>query len=362
MTVAEEIQKLKKEKDAIILAHYYVRPEVQDVADYIGDSFYLSKIAASAKEKTIVFCGVGFMGESAKILSPDKTVLMPAMDADCPMAHMATEEGIRKVREEYDDVAVVCYINSTAALKELSDVCVTSANAVKIVKALPNKNIFFIPDRNLAHFIAEQVPEKHFIYNEGFCIVHEFMDPEEVKEAKARIRKAQKRCKELDVLIQKLYESYALEKISEKRFDDFLAAYEKEQAELKAVLETDTEELRAYEVDSDHIASFLKLARTYREADELTTPMIYAFVEKIIVHAPEKIDGERHMQIDIYLKFIGNFQGPQDEPTAEEMAEEEKQKQRRAKNREKVARCMERKKLKDAQEKEDAAHENDSAV
>ena len=168
MTVAEEIQKLKKEKDAIILAHYYVRPEVQDVADYIGDSFYLSKIAASAKEKTIVFCGVGFMGESAKILSPDK----------------ATEEGIRKVREEYDDVAVVCYINSTAALKELSDVCVTSANAVKIVKALPNKNIFFIPDRNLAHFIAEQVPEKHFIYNEGFCIVHEFMDPEEVKEAK----------------------------------------------------------------------------------------------------------------------------------------------------------------------------------
>ena len=145
-------------------------------------------------------------------------------------------------------------------------------------------------------------------------------------------------------------------------FDDFLAAYEKEQAELKAVLETDTEELRAYEVDSDHIASFLKLARKYREADELTTPMIYAFVEKIIVHAPKKIDGERHMQIDIYLKFIGNFQVPQDEPTAEEMAEEEKQKQRRAKNREKVARCMERKKLKDAQEKEDAAHENDSAV
>ena len=109
---------------------------------------------------------------------------MPAMDADCPMAHMATEEGIRKVREEYDDVAVVCYINSTATLKELSDVCVTSANAVKIVKALPNKNIFFIPDRNLAHFIAEQVPEKNFIYNEGFCIVHEFMNPEEVKAAK----------------------------------------------------------------------------------------------------------------------------------------------------------------------------------
>ena len=184
MNITDEIKKLKKEKDAVILAHYYVRPEVQDIADYIGDSFYLSRVATELTAKTIVFCGVSFMGESAKILNPEKTVLMPDLQADCPMAHMATEEGIRKVREEYDDVAVVCYINSTATLKELSDVCVTSANAVKIVKALPNKNIFFIPDRNLAHFIAEQVPEKNFIYNEGFCIVHEFMDPEEVKAAK----------------------------------------------------------------------------------------------------------------------------------------------------------------------------------
>lgn len=185
---------------------------------------------------------------------------------------------------------------------------------------------------------------------------------QEVKEAKARIRKAQKRCKELDVLIQKLYESYALNKITEKRFDDFLAAYEQEQAELKAVLETDTGELQAYEADSDHIASFLKLARKYRDTDELTTPMIYAYIEKIIVHAPEKINGERHMQLDIYLKFIGNFQVPQTDPTAEEIAAEEKRRQQRAKNREKVARCMEKKKLKAAQEQEDARHENDSAV
>ena len=185
---------------------------------------------------------------------------------------------------------------------------------------------------------------------------------QEVKEAKARIRKAQKRCKELDVLIQKLYESYALNKITEKRFDDFLAAYEQENAELKAVLETDTGELQAYEADSDHIASFLRLARKYRDTDELTTPMIYAYIEKIIVHAPEKINGERHMQLDIYLKFIGNFQVPQTDPTAEEIAAEEKRRQQRAKNREKVARCMEKKKLKAAQEQEDARHENDSAV
>ena len=185
MTIQEEILKLKEEKNAVILAHYYVRPEVQAIADYVGDSFYLSKVAVDLKEQTIIFCGVSFMGESAKILNPEKHVLMPDMAADCPMAYMAAAEKIQKVREEYDDLAVVCYINSTAELKRHSDVCVTSANAVQIVKALPNKNIFFIPDRNLAHYIAEQVPEKHFIYNEGFCIVHEYMEVEEIKEAKA---------------------------------------------------------------------------------------------------------------------------------------------------------------------------------
>ena len=185
MTIQEEILKLKEEKNAVILAHYYIRPEVQAIADYVGDSFYLSKVAVDLKEQTIIFCGVSFMGESAKILNPEKHVLMPDMAADCPMAHMAAAEKIQKVREEYDDLAVVCYINSTAELKRHSDVCVTSANAVQIVKALPNKNIFFIPDRNLAHYIAEQVPEKHFIYNEGFCIVHEYMEVEEIKEAKA---------------------------------------------------------------------------------------------------------------------------------------------------------------------------------
>lgn len=184
MTIVDEIHQLKKEKNAVILAHYYVNPEVQDIADYIGDSFYLSKIAVGLKEQTIVFCGVSFMGESAKVLNPEKTVLMPDISADCPMAHMADRETIQKMREQYDDLAVVCYINSTAELKELSDVCVTSANAVKIVKALPQKNIFFIPDRNLAHFIAEQTPEKHFVYNEGYCPVHEKMSVEEIKAAK----------------------------------------------------------------------------------------------------------------------------------------------------------------------------------
>ncbi|WP_195420751.1 quinolinate synthase NadA [Faecalicatena contorta] len=184
MTIADEINRLKKEKNAVILAHYYVNPEVQDIADYIGDSFYLSKVAVELTEQTIVFCGVSFMGESAKVLNPGKTVLMPDASADCAMAHMADTETIKKMREQYEDLAVVCYINSTAELKEHSDVCVTSANAVKIVRAMPNKNIFFIPDRNLAHFVAEQVPEKNFVYNEGYCPVHEKMSVAEIRKAK----------------------------------------------------------------------------------------------------------------------------------------------------------------------------------
>lgn len=184
MDITEKIKKLKEEKNAVILAHYYVRPEVQEIADYIGDSFYLSKVAVGLKEQTIVFAGVSFMGESAKILNPGKTVLMPDASADCAMAHMADAQIISKMRDTYEDLAVVCYINSTAELKQHSDVCVTSANAVKIVKALPNKNIFFIPDRNLAHHVAEQVPEKNFVYNEGYCPVHEKMQIAEIKEAK----------------------------------------------------------------------------------------------------------------------------------------------------------------------------------
>ncbi len=184
MNIIEKIKKLKEEKNAVILAHYYVSDEVQEIADYIGDSFYLSKVAVGLKEQTIVFCGVSFMGESAKILNPEKTVLMPDMSADCAMAHMADVNTIQKMRDTYDDLAVVCYINSTGELKQHSDVCVTSANAVQIVRALPNKYIFFIPDRNLARYVAEQVPEKQFVFNEGYCPIHEQVSLEEVRREK----------------------------------------------------------------------------------------------------------------------------------------------------------------------------------
>ena len=183
-SVAVEIRQLKQDKNAVILAHYYVPDPVQAVADEIGDSFYLSRAATRSPAQTIVFAGVSFMGESAKILNPEKTVLLPDPQADCPMAHMAEEAEILRMRAEYSDLAVVCYINSTAKLKTLSDVCVTSSNAVKIVRKLPNRNIFFIPDRNLGKYVSQQVPEKNIILNNGCCPVHQRMTPEIVVQAR----------------------------------------------------------------------------------------------------------------------------------------------------------------------------------
>lgn len=181
-----QIEALKIEKNAVILAHYYVADEVQAIADYVGDSFYLAKVAKQSTADVIVFCGVSFMGESAKILNPSKTVLMPDMTADCPMAHMVAPGKIAEMRAKYDDLAVVCYINSMADIKCESDVCVTSSNAVKIVRSLPNKHIFFVPDRNLAQFVAGQVPEKEIILNDGYCPVHVSITPDSVRAEKAK--------------------------------------------------------------------------------------------------------------------------------------------------------------------------------
>lgn len=180
----DTINKLKKEKNAVILAHYYVDGEVQAIADYVGDSFYLSRIAADIDADVIIFCGVSFMGESAKILSPEKRVVMADELADCPMAHMVELEKIEEVRAQYDDVAVVCYVNSTAEIKTAADVCVTSSNAVKVVKALPNKRIFFVPDNNLGRYVAGQLPEKEFIFHDGFCHVHVSIERDAVIKAK----------------------------------------------------------------------------------------------------------------------------------------------------------------------------------
>ena len=190
MNKIELIKDLKKKKKAVILAHYYTEDEIQKIADYIGDSYFLSKKAKELKEQVIVMCGVYFMGESVKLLNPNKKVIIPDKSADCPMAHMATLKSINEMRKKYEDLSVVCYVNSTVQLKALIDVCVTSANAVDIVKKLPNRNIFFIPDKHLGNFVASKVPEKNIIINDGYCPIHDRVEVKDIIELKEKYPQA----------------------------------------------------------------------------------------------------------------------------------------------------------------------------
>ncbi len=154
--IRQDIRKLLKERNAVLLAHNYMRDEVQEIADITGDSLALSQEAARTDADVIVFCGVHFMAESASILSPDKTVLLPRMDAGCPMADMVTAEALLEMKARHPDVPVVTYVNSSAAVKAVSDICCTSANAVKVVNSLPDPEVIFVPDRNLGQFVAKR--------------------------------------------------------------------------------------------------------------------------------------------------------------------------------------------------------------
>lgn len=176
-----EILELKKKRNAVIVAHNYQADDVQEIADVVGDSYALSKFCASDNAEVIVFCGVHFMAESAKILSPGKTVLLPEIDAGCPMADMVTAEPLREMKSRYPGAAVVCYINSTAEVKAESDVCCTSSNAINIVKKINNKDIIFVPDQNLGSYVSKQVPEKNIILWKGFCITHHKINVNEAK-------------------------------------------------------------------------------------------------------------------------------------------------------------------------------------
>ncbi|MFA7676865.1 MAG: quinolinate synthase NadA [Candidatus Omnitrophota bacterium] len=179
-----EVLELKKEKCALILAHYYQTLDIQEIADHVCDSFELARRARDAGEKLLILCGVRFMAESAKILSPEKIVLLPAPDAGCPMADMIEPEDVKMLRREHPDAAVVCYINSSAAVKAESDICCTSSSAERIVRSLPNRKIIFIPDQNLGAYIASKIPEKEIILFDGFCPTHHKVTQEEVLAAK----------------------------------------------------------------------------------------------------------------------------------------------------------------------------------
>ncbi len=175
----EKILHLKRQKNAVILAHNYQRDEIQDIADFVGDSLGLSQNAAKTDAEVILFCGVHFMAETAAILCPDKVVLLPDVNASCPMANMITAEGLRKRKRELPGAAVVCYINSSAEVKAESDVCCTSANAVKIVESLDNDEILFIPDQYLGHYISTKTDKKMFLWP-GYCPTHVKIQAEDI--------------------------------------------------------------------------------------------------------------------------------------------------------------------------------------
>lgn len=185
MNIADEINKLKKEKNAVILAHNYQLPEIQDIADFVGDSLGLSIEAARTNAAIIVFCGVHFMAETAKILSPQKTVLLPDKNAGCPMADMIDAEDLKSLRASHPDAVTMCYVNTTAAVKAQCDYCCTSANAIKMAQKilLNHKDIIFIPDKYLAQYVSTQI-EHDFITWEGYCPVHAGILPENIMQVK----------------------------------------------------------------------------------------------------------------------------------------------------------------------------------
>ncbi|MEW6624103.1 MAG: quinolinate synthase NadA [Bacillota bacterium] len=175
----KEIMELKRAKKAIILAHNYQPDEIQEIADYTGDSFGLSQQAAATDAEVIVFCGVHFMAESAAILAPEKTILLPEKNAGCPLADTVTPEELSAKKDEYPQAAVVSYVNTSAAVKAESDICCTSSNAVKVVHSLGERQILFVPDGNLAHWVAKQT-DKEIIPWKGYCITHQRVTGEDV--------------------------------------------------------------------------------------------------------------------------------------------------------------------------------------
>ena len=179
----QQIQILKKDKNAVILTHFYQRSSLYKIADFIGDSLELSRKAASCDADIIVFCGVYFMAETAKILSPQKKVLLPNKQSGCLMADMIEPKDLRELKQLHPDAAVVCYVNSTASIKAESDICCTSANAVKVLQSLPEKKIIFIPDKGLGAYAARFAPEKDIILYDGFCPTHWRITEDDINKA-----------------------------------------------------------------------------------------------------------------------------------------------------------------------------------
>lgn len=185
--IIDRINELKVENNAVILAHLYQTPDIQDAADFVGDSLELARKAKETDADVIVFCGVWFMAETAKILNPSRLVLLPERAAGCPMADMVTREDVVRLKQRHPKAAVVCYVNSSAEVKAESDICCTSSNAVRVVQSLKEEEIIFVPDENLARYVARFCPEKRFVFHKGFCPTHQRITAADVEEARRQM-------------------------------------------------------------------------------------------------------------------------------------------------------------------------------
>lgn len=249
MKLTHEIRTLARNKNAIILAHNYQLPEIQDVADYTGDSLELARIAAANKAEMIVFCGVHFMAESAAILSPGKKVILPDPSAGCPMANMADASDVIEMKQKHPDAAIVTYINSTAAVKAVSDICCTSANALKIVNSIDVKKIIFVPDKNLGHYVS-RFTEKEIILWEGFCPTHQRLTAEEIIYARRKYPNA-------IVMVHPECTAEVIDNADEVRSTGGMIKFAKETSATQIIVGTEKEMIHRLKKEAPHIEFIL---------------------------------------------------------------------------------------------------------
>ena len=232
--INSKIEELKKKHNTLLLVHNYQLPEIQDIADFLGDSLDLAMKATKTNVKNIIFCGVDFMAESAKILNPDKNIIIPDPEAECPMAHMVKTEDLGKLKNDYSDAEVVSYINTTAETKTLSDICCTSSNSIKVVKSTSSKRVIFVPDRNLGDYVKRHVPKKEMILWPGMCPTHHNIRKDEILNLKEKHPKAEilvhPECRPeiVDIADQALSTNGMVKYARKSGFNEFIIGTEKE--------------------------------------------------------------------------------------------------------------------------------------
>ncbi len=299
MNYEKRIKELKNKKNAVILAHNYQRAEVQDIADYLGDSLGLSQQANKTDAEIIVFCGVRFMAETAKILSPEKKVIMPREEAGCPMANMVTPKDVLGMRKKYPNAKVVSYVNTNADVKAVTDVCCTSANAVEVVKNIDADEIIFVPDKNLGSYVKRFVDKKIILWN-GFCYVHDRISKKEVLSSKKKYPEAlllvhpECRPEVIDIANEVLSTSGMIKFVRKSRAKSFLIGTEEG---IIYRLKKENPKKEFYNIEKPRICSDMKLTR-------LKDVYLALKEEKNEINLPENIINSSRKALEEMLKYV----------------------------------------------------------